>query len=176
MLLISGFMLNGQQANIKSVQSIYNRPDQVKVKVKAGSQKANLLIDLSGLNLSGKPDIAEFLELVSENKVAALQPGNFRREESDGTINLAARKQLPDEFQIGETTYYKTIVELGDIEGKKLTTEVYLTSSENQELNPDMKLNFNWSSLKMDKVCKKPVCQEWKIKDGKAICKRMKCD
>lgn len=168
--------VQAQEARLKSIQSIYNRPDQAKIRLKVGTQNSSLLIDLSNLGLENKPDKKEFLDMVSQNKVSALQPASFKREESDSAINLASRKALPDEFRIENVTYYKSQVDLGSLNGKKLTTEVYLAAYDEQELNPDLKLNFNWSTLKINKTCPKPVCQEWKIKDGKAVCKRVKCD
>ncbi|MCE7991162.1 MAG: hypothetical protein HEP71_04245 [Roseivirga sp.] len=167
--------LMGQEAKIRSVQSIYNRSDQAKVKLQIESDRATMFIDLSHLGITGKPDKEAFLDLVSEGKIDALQPGSFRREESATKIFLKAKKQLPDEFEIGGVTYYRTIVDLGTINGKELATEVYLMASDTEQLNPSLNLNFNWNSLKMNKTCAKPVCQEWVLKDGKAFCKRMKC-
>lgn len=167
--------LMAQEAEIKSIQSIYNRSDQAKVKLAVEGDKATMFIDLSHLGITGKPDKAAFLALVSEGRVDALQPGSFKREESATTIMLRAKKQLPDEFEIGGVTYYRTIVDLGTINGKELATEVYLMASDSKRLNPSLNINFKWNSLKMNKTCAKPVCQEWVLKDGKALCKRMKC-
>lgn len=174
-LAFSSF-LQAQEAALKSIQAIYNRPDQAKIRLKVGGQSSTLLIDLSRLNLERTPDKKSFLDLVAANKVAALQPARFKREESATSIHLASRNPLPDQFQIGEVTYYKSQVNLGLLDDKELTTEVYLTSGEDQTLRADLNLNFNWSTLKINKSCPKPVCQEWKIKDGKAVCKRVKCN
>lgn len=167
--------LMAQEAKIKSIQSIYNRSDQAKVKLAVEGNKATMLIDLSHLGITGQPDKALFLNLISQGRVDALQPGSFKKEESATKIMLRAKKQLPDEFEIGDVTYYRTIVDLGTVNGKELTTEVYLMAFDTEQLNPSLNLNFKWNSLKMNKNCANPVCQEWILKDGKVLCKRMKC-
>lgn len=138
--------------------------------------KSNLLADLSGLGFDEKLNTGNFLELVAENKVPALQPDKFKRVETDDEIMLSSRSPLPDEFRIGDVTYYKVMVDLGMFESKKLLTEVYLAASENKEMDKSIRLNFNWSSLKINKDCNDPKCEEWVLEDGKAKCIRIRCD
>ena len=171
-ILLSGCLPEG----IISVSSIYNRPDQAKIRFYDNSENYTLLVDQSGIDIGetlNKENIIGFLE---DGTITALQPRNLKREERENEIRFVPKKPLPDEVQVVPATFYKTEVELGEENGKKLITEVFLKTSENERLDTAMILNFSWSSLGVDKECKKKVCKEWVIKEGKPVCKIIKCN
>lgn len=176
-LVIFCTQLRAQEAEIKSVKNIYNREDQSRLKMALEANKFRLLLDQSKLNIESELNAQQILQLAGAGQIPAFQPGRLKRTETDTEIRVLSKDELPDQFTLGGTVYHKITLELGEENGKQVITEAYASGTSSEDIaSAASTLNFQWSSLGLDKKCKNPVCMEVKeLPDGKEICLVIKC-
>lgn len=178
-ILSSSLSMHAQeQMTVKSVKSIYNRVDQSKLKLVSDSYKFQLFLDQSKLNIANSLNAQQIVQLASEGKLTALQPNKLRRTVSETEIRVMSKQTLPDEFSLGGVIYHKITLDLGEENGKRVITEAYASGTSPDDIaKAAATLNFQWSSLGIDKTCKNPECIEIRVlEDGTEICITIKCN
>ena len=165
-----------EKAKIKSIKQDKKDPDHPTVRISTKSANFQLTYDLSSVATDASLDKAGVEQLVEQGEITTFQPANLKQTETDSVIRLFSQSNTPDEFELGGATFHKTIVDLGQVNGKKVLTQFYTQGQTKKKLDNKMNLKFKWKALSIDKDCKKPVCEEWAVRDGKAVCVKIRCD
>jgi len=166
-----------EEVTVKSVKSIYNREDQSRLTMALGSKKFQLFLDQSSLKLNTTLTAENISQMASEGKIPAFQPNKLRREVTENEIRVFSKQKLPEEFSMGDVTYHKIEIDLGEEDGKRVITEAYASGNTSDEIAAAIaSLNFQWEKLKINKTCKKPICEQVRVKDGKPICVKVRCE